>query len=154
MLKLFRKKTLICLILVTVLLGSAQVYAATTYHTDIFNLVKNGYIVLKDYFGAVANQEVNELKATSTMQMKEYVDAAKNESILRLEEYKDQEVARANKEIEEFIGELKNQVVDNVDLHEEEVKQLISDQVNHDIERLKKELQNELTMYMNDIFLY
>lgn len=145
------KKIIISFLLISFLLGSTQVYAATALNSNILNLVKSGFNSIKEYFLQSSDQETNKIGTDSSNDIKQYIDNSSNQVISDLESYKNSEVLRADKEIDSHVSEIKKQLDAVVNDEKNKTKQQITDEINKNVDDIKDNLDKDMEKYIKDL---
>jgi len=149
--KLFKKRATLCLLIIILLTGSTQVYAATALDTNIVSLIKVGCNSIKDYFLQTTDEEVSKIETDNSNDIKQYIDNSSKKVINDLKLHKNSEIDRANKEIDSHVNDIKKQFDTVINDEKSKSKQLITEKINNSVEDIKENLNKDMEKYIKEI---
>lgn len=139
-----KKKILMAMIVVTLLLGGVQVYAATFLDSNIISLITDGVNSIKSFYTTTANTETEKLNKQYKEKIGQYVNDKTNQVIKDIETHKTSEINRANQELNTYFNNMKNETDTVVNGQVKQAKDSITTTVNAGIQNSKAEMLKEL----------
>ena len=144
-----KKKILSTFLVISLMFGAGQVYAATVLDSNIVSLISNSFISIKTHYVNDTKNDLSNLNDTYKEKISSYVKDKIDKSFNDIEKYKNSEITRANKELEKYYQDLKNDISNEIDSNAQEVKNSITAEVNNNIEFIKNDINSLLETTLN-----
>lgn len=143
-----KRKITAIVIALSVVLGAAQVYAATMLDTNLVGLIRNGINMVSDFYRGEASGEMDALNASNQAKVTNYVNDKVNTTTNDIKAYKDGEIKRAEQEVNSYFDSMKqaidSEIEKNVSASKEQIKKDVDSAADTIKENISKEFENQI----------
>lgn len=138
-----KKKIITFLIIMALLIGGTQAYAATALNSNIISLIQSGFDSIKSYYTGSATKDMTTTQSQLTGQVDKYVNDRTNQAFTDLNTHKTTEEARASQELNSYLDSMKQQADSAINDQEQQTKTAITNQINQSISSIEDTMNQE-----------
>jgi DNA anti-recombination protein RmuC len=145
-----KRKVMLFVIIIGVLVGSAQVFAATVLNTNLIDLIKTSFEAIKSHYTAEVDNNTNDLTQKYNNEAATAIQDIKQNAYNDLENFKNNEIARSEQELNAYFEQMKQELNQQANGYVGEIKGSITDNVNKSIEKTKEEINKAIEKQIKD----
>ena len=142
--KLLRNKFVIAFAIISLFVGSIQVYATTGLDPYALTLIKVILDIKQNEIDDTINARTREFVEGNRNQLEDYIGTATDKVINNVKNFTNEEVARADQELNAYTNDLIRQLDGVMLIEEERLRGVVTRRVNEYMDMLKQELLREL----------
>lgn len=138
-----KKKLITFLLIMGLLIGGTQTYAATVLNSNVINLIQSGFDSVKSYYTGSAAKDMTTTQTQLTNQVDKYVNDRTNQAFTDLNTHKTAEETRANQELNSYLNSMKQEADTAINDQSQQAKTAITNQVNQSISSIEDAMNQE-----------